>query len=346
MDTPIPKPNISNQRKFLFRDDQNQTIDVIIDVNNNMLTLNTDLSKSNLGNKKYSSFYSFDEMRKKNKFFFLCENIDDSLYQIENLISKNKNNLTFKKSQNQISIFIPTNINLAPKIIFELKENDENAIDYMDKDVIEKDLSAPDLDELNKNDFITPDNNYDKNLILFLKDKICNLEKQMSLLNLNFGILPEHYFDRIKDWIGGDKNKIRFNCIFKLGEQETNLDRYHLSVNLNCPQIFIFITGNSSIFGSYCPNYSIVDKNVHWENDPKAFLFSINLDKKYPAKKAEKNYFIAKCGYHFKDITFCSYDGRTGLLSKTGTYLDKLELEGINKNFYVKHFLVYKVEYI
>ena len=182
-------------------------------------------------------------MKEKNKFFYLCQNLEDALNQIEILILKNKNNVTYKKSNNKIILNIPTNINLSPQIIFELKEINENSIDLQ-----EKDLDAPDIIELYKNNYNTPDNNNDKNLLLFLKEKICNLEKQISILNINFGILPENYFSRIKEWIGGDKNKIRFNLIFKLAESEHDLERYHKNVNLNCSQIFIFITDNLSIF--------------------------------------------------------------------------------------------------
>ena len=339
MDTPTPKPTNSNQRKFLFINDQNQAIDIFMEINNNKLIISTELNENNLGKKKYSSFYSFDAMKEKNKFFCLCQDLEDALNQIEILILKNKNNVTFKKSDNKIMLSVPTNINLSPQIIFELKEIDDN---------ISKDLDAPDISELYKDNNNTPgnNNNGDKNIILFLKERIYNLEKQMSILNMNFGILPEYYFNRIKEWICGDKNKIRFNLIFKLEEHENNLDRYHKNVNLNCSQIFIFITGNSSIFGSFCPKYSITSLNPYWVDDQNAFLFSLNLDKKYPAKKADKNYFIAKCGYHFRDITFCHYDGRKGTFAKSGTYLDKYELEGNNNEFFVKHFLVYKVEYI
>ena len=335
MDTPTPKPTNSNQRKFLFINDQNQAIDIFMEINNNKLILSTEFNE----NKKYNSFYSFDAMKEKNKFFCLCQDLEDALNQIEILILKNKNNVTFKKSDNKIILNIPTNINLSPQIIFELKEIDDN---------ISKDLDAPDISELYKDNNNTPgnNNNGDKNIILFLKERIYNLEKQMSILNMNFGILPEYYFNRIKEWICGDKNKIRFNLIFKLAEYENDLDRYHKNVNLNCSQIFIFITGNSSIFGSFCPKYSITSLNPYWVDDQNAFLFSLNLDKKYPAKKADKNYFIAKCGYHFRDITFCHYDGRKGTFAKSGTYLDKYELEGNNNEFFVKHFLVYKVEYI
>ena len=55
---------------------------------------------------------------------------------------------------------------------------------------------------------------------------------------------------------------------------------------------------------------------------------------------------IGRCGYHFTDITFCHYDGRKGEFGRSGTYLDKFELEGNSKTFYIKHFFVYKVDYI
>ena len=334
MDTPTPKPTNSNQRKFLFINDQNQAIDIFMEINNNKLILSTEFNE----NKKYNSFYSFDAMKEKNKFFCLCQDLEDALNQIEILILKNKNNVIFKKSDNKIILNIPTNINLSPQIIFELKEIDDN---------ISKDLDAPDISELYKDNNNTPgnNNNGDKNIILFLKERIYNLEKQMTILNMNFGILPEYYFNRIKEWICGDKNKIRFNLIYRLSEHENNYNRYHANVAIKGPKIFIFITENLSIFGSYGTNYYSDTKNV-WTADANAFIFSLNLDKKYPAKKAEDNYLIGNYGYDFNDITFSSFDERIGIFDKTGTYLDKYELEGNSKKFYVKHFLVYTVEYI
>jgi len=344
MDTPTPKPSNSNQRKFLFINDQNQTIDIFMEINNNKLILSTELNEY----KKYSSFYSFDAMKEKNKYFYLCQDLEDALNQIEILILKNKNNVIFKKSDNKIILNIPTNINLSPQIIFELKEIDDNSINLQEKDNMAKDLDAPDISELYKDNNNTQgniNNNGDKNIILILQERIYNLEKQMSILNINFGILPEYYFNRIKEWIGGDKNKIIFNLIYRLSEREKNYDRYHENVNMKGPKIFIFITENLSVFGSYGTNY-YSDTKKFWAADSNAFIFSLNLDKKYPAKKAVDNYFIGKYGYFFNDITFCSFDERIGKFDKSGTYLDKYELEGNNNKFLVKHFLVYKVEYI
>ena len=71
MDTPTPKPSNSNQRKFLFINDQNQAIDIFMEINNNKLILSTELNEY----KKYSSFYSFDAMKEKNKYFYLCQDL-------------------------------------------------------------------------------------------------------------------------------------------------------------------------------------------------------------------------------------------------------------------------------
>ena len=98
-----------------------------------------------------------------------------------------------------------------------------------------------------------------------------------------------HYFILIIKQIGRDKNKIIFNLIYSLGEQEKNFDRFHANVNVKCPKIFILIIGHLSIFGLYCSNFYI-DNKKHWSIDSNAFLFSINLYKKYPAKKAIENF--------------------------------------------------------
>ena len=323
------------QKKFAFSNDQNQKIEVAMDTNNNKLTLNTELNENILNKKKFTSIYSLDEVKEKNKFFFLCQSLNDVLNQIETLL-QNNNSASFIKSRNKIELTIQTNMPLAPKIIFELKETEKKIEDK--------------VEELNDY-IINTEKNSEKNFALILKEnkemkeKICNLENQLSLLNLNFGFLPNHYFDKIKEWIGGDKNKIRFSLIFKLKEEERDYNRYHQCVNLGCPQIFIFITENLSIFGSYCPNYR-ANSSYSWQNDSNAFLFSLNLDKKYPALKNQNNYHTGVCGYHFQDMTYCSFSSKKGSFATSGTYLDKLEIEGNEPYFFIKHFLVYRVENI
>lgn len=74
--------------------------------------------------------------------------------QVESLLKDNKNG-SFKKSRNQITITIQTNMPLAPQIIFELKE-------------IEKDLKTK-VEELNDY-IINSEKSYEKYLGLILKE--------------------------------------------------------------------------------------------------------------------------------------------------------------------------------
>ena len=53
----------------------------------------------------------------------MCKILNGILNQIENLILKNRKKLIFKKTNNQIILYIP------PDIIFELNEIEENKMD-------------------------------------------------------------------------------------------------------------------------------------------------------------------------------------------------------------------------
>ena len=121
------------------------------------------------------------------------------------------------------------------------------------------------------------------------------------------------------------------------------LNIYNNLCNISAPAIFIFIT-EKSVFGAYCPNY-YCNKNGNLINDSNAFLFSLNLNKKYPAKKNENNYYTGS-GFNFLDIKFTDMADRKGSFNTSGTYLNKYELDGYNIEFYVEQFIVYKVNFI
>ena len=171
---------------------------------------------------------------------------------------------------------------------------------------------------------------------------LLNKDKLKILNTIKTGIIDEEFFNKIKDWIGGDRNTIKFGLIFNFNENYSDKvrDIYHNKCNILAPAIFIFFTENS-LFGAYCPYYSTYDEK--WINVSNAFLFSLNLNAKFPAQKSQNNYYRATCGFHFTDITFCFMKDRKGAFNKSGTYLNEYVLEGYNIGFYVKQFLVYKV---
>ena len=115
-----------------------------------------------------------------------------------------------------------------------------------------------------------------------------------------------------------------------------------MNCNISDPALFIFITQKNSIFGSFCSCYTTLD--LEWKSDPNAFIFSLNLNKKYPRINTKMNYQNGYCGYNFHDIEFDNiyFNQRAGLF-KTGYYLNNYELEGKNDKFTVGEFLVFKV---
>ena len=169
-----------------------------------------------------------------------------------------------------------------------------------------------------------------------MKEKINYLE---NLLNINFGVLKDEYFEKIKEWIGGDKNKIKFDLIYEF-QDENSRDIFNKKCNVSKPVIFLFITTKNSIFGAYCPNFNT--SSNQWIDDSNAFIFSLNLNKKYPAKNNSQNYHRGTCGVHFQDITFCGFNLRKGTLGK-GNYLNELELEDGQDYFIIRHFYVYLI---
>lgn len=343
-----PMPTKMEEKKLQFKNNQGKTIEVKMYIKENNINFKTELNENKLNKRYFSSKYSVDTLKEKNKFFFLYENINDIYKQIDSFVNENLSSYILES--NKINLIIPTHMQVAPEIKIELSEE-------------EKDLSTK-VNELNEYILNTEKTN-ENNISLLIKEnkemkELINIlikeNKEMketikSIKNnsdniMNYiknkeGILDEKYFDKIKEWIGGDKDKIKFQLIFNLNNIRTDQNGvYNNNCNINAPAIFIFITDKNSIFGAYCPSYNC--NGSQWISDTNAFIFSLNLNKKYPAKKSGNNYYRGTCGFHFTDITFCNLTSRKVTLNNS-IYLDNLELEGNNNSCYVLNFLVYRV---
>ena len=346
METLSPNyPTLSKEKNIKFKNLNGQEIEVKMYMKEQNLFFDTEIPENKLSKKKYLSSFSTEALKEKNQFFFLCKSINDIYKQID--ILSNDNKLVFIQEDKKLNLIIPTNMPLAPEIKIELKEIEKNIDskvqdlnDYIIKSEKQNENNVALLIKENKELKDLINNKFD---ILIkenkeMKEKINKLEK---IIKVNFGILDDDIFEKIKDWIGGDKNKINFNLIFKLSEQDKDRNRFNSACNVNAPVIFIFITNSNSIFGAYCPLFNTSESK--WINDSNAFIFSLNLNKKYPATKSNQNYYRGECGFHFQDITYCDFNSRKGSFSTSGVYLNQKELEGNNSEFYIKHFYVYKI---
>ena len=297
MDAPIP----IEEKAFSFKNKQGTTtIEVIIGIKKNNITFKTELSENPLNKRRFFSKYSIDSIKEKNQFFFLCKNLNDIFRQIELLTKDNKS--IYILDHSKIDLSIPTNMPLAPEIKVELFEEQQD-LSAKVNDLNEYILNKEKVNE-NKISLLIKENKEIKNLINILIKENREMKETINSFKSNFDLLfknqlritniinsgiEQKSFDKIKDWIGGDKNKIKFELIFNFNDNFSNEVRniYHNKCNISAPAIFIFIT-EKSVFGAYCPNY-YCNNNGRWINDSNAFLFSLNLNKKYPAKKNEGN---------------------------------------------------------
>ena len=348
------------EKIYKFKDSEGKIIDVKIYNQDRNIYFQSEIMENKLNKRHFVSKYSIDEIKEKNKYFFLCQTIDDVLKQIELLAKENKS--SFILDRNKIILTIPTNMNLAPEIKIELKE-ESKSLESRINDINDYIVKTEKQNE-NNMDLLIKENKEMKDLINILIKENKEIKEEVKAIKNNYEILreikqrlfnfssfqgyyqlDEKYFDRIRDWIGGDKkNIINFELIFNINSNLSDKTAsYNSNCNINAPAIFIFITSKKSIFGAYCPNYH-TSNNV-WVSNSNAFLFSLNLNKKYPAINSKENYYhTGTCGFHFNDITFCNnnFINRKGSFS-TGKYMNNLELEGNDNSFIVEQFSVYRV---
>ena len=342
-----------NGKNLSFKDKHGSIIEVNMNIKDNNIIFRCELSQNQISKRSFSAKYALDVIKEKNQFFFLCKNLSDVFKQIDLLAKENKSSYNLDNSR--IELTIPTYMELAPEIKIELLEEQKDLstkVNDLNEYILKKEKENE-----NNTSLLIKENKEMKDLINILIKEIKEMKETINSMKIGFdlltkdkiqilkmikeGVIEEEYFDRIKEWIGGDKNKIKFELIFNFNDNYSDKvrDQYNSKCNISAPTIFIFFT-QESIFGAYCPLYTT--NGSSWISDSNAFLFSLNLNKKYSAKQSGDNYYRGCCGFHFNDITFCGMSDRKGQLT-ANVYLNNLELEGNSKEFYVKQFLVYKV---
>ena len=112
------------EKIYKFKDSEGKIIDVKIYNQDRNIYFQSEIMENKLNKRHFVSKYSIDEIKEKNKYFFLCQTIDDVLKQIELLAKENKS--SFILDRNKIILTIPTNMNLAPEIKIELKEESKS----------------------------------------------------------------------------------------------------------------------------------------------------------------------------------------------------------------------------
>ena len=128
-----PSPS---KKELQIKSDKNNdyNVEIFIDSNSflNIIIKNIDKTVVN----QYKGKYSLDEMKKKNKYFYVSENISEAFYLLEPYL--NKNSLIEKMNELVFTINIPNP--LSPKIdfILNVEKKDYNSLLNEHTEIINK----------------------------------------------------------------------------------------------------------------------------------------------------------------------------------------------------------------
>ena len=334
---------IRQEIEFKCKNDKKE-IKITISTTKSEIFFSSEITKDVLNKINYKSSYSLEKIKEINPYLFLCKSIKDVIEEIKTLVEENKS--SFIEETNKITLIIPTHMNKAPQILISINETEKD-INLKVQEIY--DFISKFYDENKKNNNllqqILNENENNKNIIKKLEEKVNLLSNENDLLKLHLGIISSDNLDKIKKWIDPQNyQNIKLECIYQFLDCETNRDIFNKKCNVNGPVVILIISKKQSIFGAYASNYATTSGGEKWVGDKNSFIFSLNLNKKYPPINinATEHYYKGTCGIHFYDLTICKIYDRKGQFS-TGRYLNQYELEGNASNFEVEHIFVYKV---
>ena len=358
-----PKGDIEHLKKFSATYKENIKYEISIYKRGIHFIIETEIPKDSQ-NIKYSNYYDLDSLKHTNKFFMLCDSIDDIIDTIyENAI----NLCNIIESHYNYEIKIPVPVKNIKEITFVLKEkkNTQNEIikdlvsnsinlnkklEEQAKKINEMEIKLKNLEEENKkikNEF--------KGIIDELK---AEKEKEMTALNEKIfsliypksKILISHeFFEKLNNWINPSKS-LKFELIFTASINGDNAKDFHKFCDGKGPTVTIVKGKNGHIFGGYVTVPFSSDGQSHY--DDKAFLFSLTNMKKFPIKiKEQAVCHLSGWGPYIGYDNKCDLAIYTGCLNNKESYCEpksyefkRVDLIGNpDRNFGVEDYEVYLV---
>ena len=308
----------------------------------------------------YKKNYTLDEI-KLNKFFKMCESIEDVFLELENILKNNVKNVKILESSNNIILLIPLPSVLIQEVIFAIdliskSEKEEIADLYQTIEILYQKIKKIEDKNSNNND------NNNKNLekkIIELENKNKNLENELKetkelnkkneeeLKKIKEYLFPKSIFNSkiafdeklIKDWIG---KKFSAELLFRVSRDGSEPKEFHRRCDNKGPTIIFIETTKDFKFGGYT--------ELEWDkSDESTFLFSINNKTKYTRRNN-------LCSIYCREDLAPSFGGdgdpdilcmgscKKGLLCDKNTFATPKELNNGEKNFDVKEMEVYQIK--
>jgi len=306
----------------------------------------------------YKKKYTLEEI-KLNKYFKMCESIEDVFFELKNILKNNIKNVKILESSNNLILSIPLPSYLIKEVIFAidliLKSEKEEITDlYQTIEILYQKIKK--IEDKNSN------NNNDINKKL--EEKIIELEnelKETKKLNKKYEeelnkikeyLFPKSIFNSkiafdeklIKDWIG---KKFCAELLFRVSRDGSEPKEFHRRCDYKGPTIVFIETTKDFKFGGYTELEW--DKSSSYKTDDSTFLFSINNKTKYTRRNKLCSIYCREdlapsFGGDMNPDFFCMGSCKKGQLCNTNTFATPEELNNGERYFDVKEMEVYQIK--
>ena len=341
--TSAPKPiNIQkpkNVKTLNLKSDKNNDYEIQLYVYENNLIFEGQTQNA-IPQKNYKRIYSFEDAQ-KNKYFLICENINEIYDEILGQISQNEKEMKIgekNEKANTLILTIPLNTKKIKECFFEIDEvvnNTNDKINELYSIVNNLTNEVKNLKEKNQK----------------LEERVEEMEKLLLLPykeNLAKELQKQKDLNRIKEWISPGKD-IKFKLLFKKSTDGNTTKDFHDHCDNKGKTLIIIETTEGRKFGGV--TYDNWNTNNSWRKNPKDFVFSLDLNKKYNySGSGDTTVGDITNGFAFGnkrisevDICFDNESLNDGISNSSPSFKTNKELNNGNKNFRTKEIEVYQI---
>ena len=340
----IPKPK--NCKTLNLKSDKNNDFEIQFYVYENNLIFEGN-TKNAIPQKNYKKIYSLENVQ-TNKYFLICETINEIYDEILNQISQNETGVKINEKMNNIILTIPLNTKKIKECSFEIDEvanNTNGQISELYTIVNQLTNEVKTLKEKNK-ELEGRLEEMEKIFLLPYKEKLEKEQKRQLEEKQRNEVL-----NKISKWVYHNKDaSVHFRLLYKKSRDGSSTKDFHKHCDNKGETLILIETTEGRKFGGVA--YDSWDTNGNWRKNAKDFVFSLDLNKKYNySGEGFSTLGDLNSGFTFGnnkvdeiDIGFKNESLEEGISKSSQSFKTNNELNNGKKNFKTKEIEVYSIK--
>ena len=344
----IPKPK--NVKTLNLKSDTNKDFEIQFFVYENNLVFEGS-TKNVIPQKNFKKIYSLDNVQ-TNKYFLICETINEIYDEILNQISQNEAGVKIIEKMNNLILTIPLNTKKIKECSFEIDEvanNTNGQISELYTIVNQLTNEVKTLKEKNKE--LEEKNKKFEDRNKALENRVEEIEKLLLLPykeKLKEDLQRQNDLNKIKEWISPGKD-IKFDLLYKKSRDGRSTKNFHAHCDNKGKTLILIETTEGRKFGGV--TYDDWNTNGNWRTNSNDFVFSLDLNKKYNfigkscTTVGDLNYGFAFGYSRTEQVDICFNNGalEEGISNSSPSFKTNNELNNGNEKFKTKEIEVYQI---